>query len=107
MSSGGLAEGDGVSNFVLQVGGDNVDNAVRAKGRHCPTDPGQGGRYFQHILYASHVTKSRKKEVRFTDETKPSKANRSWQKQTPASRSRLPRTGGQEHKHSRGNDTRA
>lgn len=42
MSSGGLVERDGVSNFALQVRGDNVDNVVRGKGRDCPTDPARG-----------------------------------------------------------------
>lgn len=62
MSSGGLVERDGVSNFALQVRGDNIDNVVRGKGRHCPTDPARG-KYFPHILYMSHVTKCSKKKT--------------------------------------------
>ncbi|KAJ5192757.1 hypothetical protein N7449_008899 [Penicillium cf. viridicatum] len=62
MSSGGLVERDGVSNFALQVRGDNVDNVVRAKGRHCPTDPALG-KYFLHILYIESCNQKQKEKA--------------------------------------------
>lgn len=51
MSSGGLADGDGVSSFTLQVRGDNVDNVVRGKGHPCPTDPARGKILPTHFVH--------------------------------------------------------
>lgn len=61
MSSGGLVERDGVSNFALRVRGDNVGNVVQAKGRYCPTDPARG-KYFPHTLYIESCNQMQKEK---------------------------------------------
>jgi hypothetical protein len=67
MSSGGLAEHDGVSNLSLQVRGHNVSMLYELRGaivrliRRKAVVP--GGKQSQHILYASHLSKSTNEKV--------------------------------------------